>query len=307
MAVARKTQVGRREELMEHLETWWKRRYELGKMTTEPEMKDWFRMPLGGRVPEDKLGSLRFIPSLYEKPTFDLSVIMRRYMDAETIKEWDTDGTTIVRSVMNWLLEDPEMRELREHEIRIYMHHGKMIGGHKDYGWLRSAYYTQIQPIARQEPVDYALLAATSDQMWQISYLYYMKAILPGDGIAFQHVDLNIKRYCKCGRGERRIQSSFTLNQETDINCILVIPGLHKRIRNWWNKAFNRESTVQLLDDHSMNCLKTRKVYLPSDTKKYSNIVRAVCGPGDIRLSRAEIIPVRIPTKPGEQRLKGRF
>ena len=194
-AVGLKTQVGRREELVERLEKLWKRRYELGKMTTEPETKDWFTMPLRGRAPEDKLGSLRFIPTPHEKPAFDPAVVMRRYVDVETIKAWDKDGTTIVRGVMNWLLEDPEIRKLIEHEVRMYMHHRKMIGGRKNFAWLRSAYHTQIQQIARQDPVYYALLAATSKEMWQISYPYYMKATLMGDGIAFQHIDLNVKRY----------------------------------------------------------------------------------------------------------------
>ena len=288
--VGLKTQVGRREELMERLEKLWKRRYELGKMTTEPETKDWFTMPLRGRVLEEKLGSLRFMPTPHEKHTFDPAVVMQRYVDAETIKEWDRDGTTIVRGVINWLLEDPEILELIEHEVRMYMHHRKMIGGRKNFGWLRSAYYAQIQQIARQDRIYYALLAATSEEMWQFLYPYYMKATLPGDGIAFQHVDLNVTRYIECGRGERRIQSSFTLNQETDINCTLVIPRFHKHIRNWWNEAINRESTAKLLDDHSTKSLKTRKLFLLSDKMKYGDFVPAVCGPGDIRLSRAEII-----------------
>ena len=105
-----------------------------------------------------------------------------------------------------------------------------MIRGRKNFGWLRLAYYTQVQQIARQDPFYYALLAATSEEIWQISYQYYMKATLPVDGIAFQHIDLNVKRYIECGWGERRIQSSFTLNQETDINCTSVIPGFHKNI-----------------------------------------------------------------------------
>ena len=247
-------------------------------------------MPLRGRVLEDKLGSLRFIPTPYEEPTFDPAVVMQRWVDAETIKEWDRDGTTIVRGVMNWLLEDPEIRELIEHEVRMYMHHRKMIGGRKNFGWRQSAYHAQIQQIACQDPVYYALLAATSEEMWQISYPYYMKATLPEDGIAFQHVDLNVNRYIECGRGERRIQSSFTLNQETDINCTLVIPGFHKHIQNWLNEAIKCESTAKLPDDHSTNCLKTRKVYLLSDKRKYGDFVPAVCGSGDIRLSRAEII-----------------
>ena len=90
-AVGLKKQVGRREELVERLEKLWKKRYELGKMTTEPETKDWFTMPLRGRVPEDKLASLRFIPTPHEKPTFYPAVVMQRYVDAETIKELDRD------------------------------------------------------------------------------------------------------------------------------------------------------------------------------------------------------------------------
>ena len=58
-----------------------------------------------------------------------------------------------------------------------------MVDGKRSLGWLRSAYYTQIQQIAIQDPVYYALVAAKSQEMWQISYPYYMKATLPGDGI----------------------------------------------------------------------------------------------------------------------------
>ena len=94
---------------MARLETMWKRRYELGKLTTEPDTRDWFTIPLKGKEPEDKLGSLLFIPSAHKKPTFDPVVVMRRYMDAGTIKEWDRDGTTIVRGVWNWLLKDPKI------------------------------------------------------------------------------------------------------------------------------------------------------------------------------------------------------
>lgn len=76
---------------------------------------------------------------------------------------------------------------------------------------VRSAYYTQIEQIARQGPVYYALVAATSGNWWQISYPYYMKATLPGYGISFQHIDLNVKRYMECGRGARRVDFNSSL------------------------------------------------------------------------------------------------
>ena len=154
----------------------------------------------------------------------------------------------------------------------------------------KTAYYTQIQQIARQDPVYYALLAATSEVMWQILYPYYMKATLPRDGIAFQHINLNVKRFIECGRGERSIQSPFTLNHKTDINCTLAIPGFRKHIRNCWNDAIVRESTAKTMEEHNSNCLKTRQVYLLADKKKYRDFVPAVCGPWDIELSRPEII-----------------
>ena len=58
---------------------------------------------------------------------------MHRYIDAETIEEWDRDGTIIVHGVMKWLLKDPEILQLIEHEICIYMPNRKMIVGRKDF------------------------------------------------------------------------------------------------------------------------------------------------------------------------------
>ena len=34
---------------------------------------------------------------------------------------------------MNWLLEYAEIWELIEHEVRMYMHYRKMIGGRKNF------------------------------------------------------------------------------------------------------------------------------------------------------------------------------
>ena len=80
-----------------------------------------------------------------------------------------------------------------------------MVNGQRSLGWLRSAYFSQIQQIIRQDPGYYALVAVTSGNLWQISFPYYLKATLPGDGIAFQYINLNMKKYLECGRGERRM------------------------------------------------------------------------------------------------------
>ena len=75
----------------------------------------------------------------------------------------------------------------------MYLHHGKKVNEKNNLGWLRSSYHSQIQQIARQDPAYYALGAATSRNWWQVSYPYYMKAVLAGDYTAFQHLDLKLK------------------------------------------------------------------------------------------------------------------
>ena len=151
----------------------------------------------------------------------------------------------------------------------------------------------------------YALVTVTYEEMWQISYLYYLKAILLRNGITLQHIDLNIKRYIECGRGERRIQSSLTLNQERDINCTSVILGFHENIRHWWHKTIVPESTKKTIYDHRTNCLKTQKVYLPIDKKKYDDFVPVVYGTGTLGCSkpRSSMAPILIST--AGQRQKG--
>ncbi|KAF8441949.1 hypothetical protein BDZ91DRAFT_769014 [Kalaharituber pfeilii] len=94
-----------------------------------------------------------------------------------------------------WLFEIQRSLPLIQEEIQMYLHHRRMVNGQPNLGWLRSAYYTQIQQIAQQDPAYYALVAATSpNKTWrQISYPYYMKAVLPGEFIQFQHLNLNLK------------------------------------------------------------------------------------------------------------------
>lgn len=298
-AVGLRTRTGGRKNLLERLAIVWKKRYELGKLKTDPRYRDWFVRALRGAIPEDRLGTLRFMPEKEPKFVFNATQILQRYA-GNAAKKWETDGTIIVQGAMDWLFQDPEILELMEQEVQMYLHHRRMVDGMKSLGWLRSAYYTQIQQIARQDPVYYALVAATSREMWQISYPYYMKATLPGDGILFQHIDLNVNRYIECGRGARRIQTSFTLTQETETNCTMVVPGFHRHIKSWWQEVLERDNARRDLANHSGNCLKTNDVFTAEDKEKYGDFVPAVCGPGDIRISRAEIIHGSAADKEGK-------
>lgn len=206
-AIGLKTQVGGRKTLVKRIDIFRSNRYKLGEMKTNSAYWDWFLKLVRGSLPEETLGSLRFVP-LQEKPFFfDCKKVLRRFAGMEAANKWESNGTIIVKGAMEWLFKDPEIVKLIKHEVQMYTHHRRMVDGRKSLGWLRSAYYTQIQQMARQDPLYYALVAATSRNSWQISYPYYMKATLPGDGISFQHIDLNVKRYIECGRGARRVQT----------------------------------------------------------------------------------------------------
>ena len=116
-----------------------------------------------------------------------------------------------------------------------------------------------------------------------------MKAVLPGDYTAFQHLDFNLKRYVECDRGANRIQTSLTLTQEVPESCTFVVLGFHNRIKEWWAEVIKRPGPGATAQKHNSNCLKTNKIYTKKAKIKHGPHTPAVCGPGDIRVSRAEI------------------
>ena len=289
--VGLKTQVGGRNTLVKRVDELWKRRFQFREMVTANH--DWFAKTVRGASPDANLGTLRFQPTELPPIIFDNKVMLERFMGRNTALEWEEHGTTVVKGAMRRLFADPDIAEFINHEIYMHMHHRRMVNGQKSLGWLRSAYFTQIQQIARQDPGYYAFMAITSGNLWQISFLYYLKATLPGDRIAFQHIDLNVKRFLECGRGLNRIQTSLTLTQENEENCTFVVPGFHRKLRQWWKDVVIREDAgviSRAAGDHNGNCLKINDLYRIEDKERYGDFVPAVCGPGDIHVSRPEII-----------------
>jgi len=292
--------------LAKRLEATRKNRFSLGNFMRSPEHGKWFRQSHRGPLEEDALGSLKFQPIPPPPWDYNQEQVLLRFGGRGVLKQWKMDGTTIVRGAMAWLFEDESLAELIKEEVLMYTHHRRRVNGRPNLGWLRSAFHTQIQQIARQDPVYYALVAATNpNKTWkQISYPYYMKAVLSGDGIYIQHLDLNMKRYAECGRGKNRIQTSLTLNQETEENCTMVVPGFHKKILKWWRGVVAKgeaESSGKFRRaiNHDGNTLKTDEIYTPADAKKYGKLVPAVCRPGDIRISRPEILHGSTANKEG--------
>ena len=152
---------------------------------------------------DDQFDALRFngkeATSTFLK--FNSAQVFRRFAGEEALRKWKIDGTTIAPGVMSWLFQDSEVTKLISHEFNMYLNHRRKVNEKNNLGWLRSSYHSQIQHIARQEPAYYALVTATSMNWWQVSFQYYMKAVLPGNYTAFQHLDLNLKQYIECDRG----------------------------------------------------------------------------------------------------------
>ena len=58
---------------------------------------------------------------------------------------------------------------------------------------------------------------------------------------------------------------------------------------SWW-KDIEESESVRKGSEHNGNCLNTNDIYTPQDKTKYGDFVPAVCGPGDIHMSRAETL-----------------
>ena len=60
-----------------------------------------------------------------------------------------------------------------------------------------------------------------------------------------------------------------------------------------------REDNLAIAD-HGNNCLKKNSIYLAADKAKYGDFVQAIYGPGDIRISRSEILHGSTSNKDGK-------
>ena len=73
-----------------------------------------------------------------------------------------------------------------------------------------------------------------------ISYPYYTKYADGANSIFFPHLDLNVPKFLRTGRGGDIVQGSVSLNDELESACTVLVPGFHKKIRQWWMGASTR-------------------------------------------------------------------
>lgn len=87
----------------------------------------------------------------------------------------------------------------------------------------------------RQDPKYFAIYCALRpDQNTNlVLYPYYAKYAHEGDNTFFRHIDLNIRDLASSGRGANMIQGTVSLDDERPDDCTMILPGMHKHIKEW--------------------------------------------------------------------------
>jgi hypothetical protein len=103
-------------------------------------------------------------------------------------------------------------------------------------------FYSIRQRLMRQDPLYCTLYAALRpDKNWRlVSYPYYAKYAKTGDSTSFKHIDVNIPDLLATGRGACQIQGTVSLDNETEDNCTVLLPGMQKKLPQWWEKCLKR-------------------------------------------------------------------
>ena len=102
-------------------------------------------------------------------------------------------------------------------------------------------FYSLIQQVVRQDPVHYRLMVASRPDMNSrlISYPYYTMDTTAGENTSSKHLDLNVPRLLSESRSINIVQSSASADDEAEDGCIILVPGFHRNIREWWSRVEN--------------------------------------------------------------------
>ncbi|KAI9763395.1 MAG: hypothetical protein M1839_006454 [Geoglossum umbratile] len=208
------------------------------------------------------------------------------------------DGTINIDSVFDYILK-PEIFELIEEEFEMYLYHLRdEQDGQKRRGWMRHMFYSLVQQLVRQDPVYYALIAAArpDKKTWLICYPYYVKYQVEGESTDFAHLDINVDKFVKTGKGKNIIQGSLSLDDENEHGCTLLVPGFHRHIHEWWARVKQRGQ------DSSGYTTNAKKTYLPADQRDFGRLVPVPCKRGAVRITMPEILHGSTPVAKSIQR-----
>jgi len=257
-------------------------RNHLGTIKTDPTTYSWFRKAHRPPVPSDSLGPYKFIHNSAPRFSYDREALLDRMLSPNDQDVWQREGS-VVSNVFGWWW-DSGISAMMEEEMRMYRHHQRLINGRPNYGWLRTMVHGLCQQLMRQDPQYYRLYCALRPDSWWrlISYPYYAKFAVEGDSTAFRHIDVNIPSLLESGRGADMIQGSVSLDDETEDNCTIILPGMHHHLESWWADLKARglakgDGFVHKISDQD---------WTTEDVEKYAtDWVAQPCEKGDVRIT----------------------
>jgi hypothetical protein len=175
----------------------------------------------------------RFASTGLPEPVFNPQKIVERFCGPHVWDDFQKHGHVTAKGFWGWLLNEPDIMEMIDHEFWMYRHHLKEEegSGQARQGWTRSMYYSLVQQCLRLDPVYYAVsVALRPDLAWRlVCYPYITKHTDPAENTGFLHCDIGILRYLRDGTGGSVIQSALSLDDEDEDNCTMVVPGMHRR------------------------------------------------------------------------------
>lgn len=97
-----------------------------------------------------------------------------------------------------------------------------------------------------------------------MSHPYYAKYAHEGDNTFFRYIDLNIKKLADSDRDASMIQGTVSLDDEDDDDCTMILPGMHKHIKEWEKvltaRGLSTEALVYRIQD-SMFTSEDEKIF----------------------------------------------
>jgi hypothetical protein len=175
-------------------------------------------------------------------------------------QQMEKDGSVVIPGLFDWLSEDFDGQHpggilpMVLQEIDMYDWHYRARPGKPRIGWARNMWFSLIQQLVRQDPAYYAFYVFfRPDHPWRlISFPYYAKSTYPGESTAFRHIDVNIANFVRTGRGQNALQGSLALSMEDDNNCTELLLGMHRDIREWFDRlrlrGYTKDSYVQRIE-----------------------------------------------------------
>src|ERR1700738_1598767 len=246
----------------------------------------WFNRSVREIAPAELLEPFRFISNTNPEFTFEPLAIIDRIAGIHATRIWEEMGNLIVSGFLSYIYEDSKLYHMIAQEFDIYQHHFQLHTSKPKMGFLRNMFFSLTQQMSRQDPAWYALIAACRPSHdWRlISYPYVAKKVVPGERTGFAHTDVNIAKWVEDGHEANQLTSSVSFDQEKPTDCTEIVPGFHHHAVEWYNRLVQRGTEPTGTTTNAV------KLYLPEDEQSFRSFQPQVCGPGDVRITRSEII-----------------